>query len=178
MIFLSSKFEDVMKIKTFVLSAFLFFGTFDLKACDKKPVRVYADMVGDLFHAGHVEFFKKARAFGDVLVVGILSDDSVEEYKRRPVLTMEERGKVIGACRFVDEVILNPPLRPTKEWLKEHQIDYVIHGDDFSKELLEDQYGSSLDLGIFRMVPYTPGISSTQIIKRITTRFQEGEFQH
>jgi cytidyltransferase-like protein len=149
----------------------------NLGAEEKKILRVYADMVGDLFHAGHVEFFKKARAFGDYLVVGILADESVEEYKRTPILTLEERSKVISACRYVDEVILAPPLRPSKEWLKEHDIDYVVHGDDFSKELLQDQYGSSLDLGIFRSVPYTPGISSTQIIKRIVSRYNLGEFQ-
>lgn len=84
---------------------------------------------------------------------------------------------MISACRYVDEVIIAPPLRPTKEWLKEHHIDLVIHGDDFSKELLYDQYGSSLDLGIFRSVPYTPGISTSQIIQRITHRYKLGEFQ-
>ena len=154
------------------------FSFFSLFAEEHKPIRVYADMVGDLFHAGHIEFLKKAKTFGDYLIVGILADESVEEYKRTPILKLEERVKIISACRYVDEVIAAPPLRPTKEWLQEHQIDYVIHGDDFSKDLLQDQYGSSLDLGIFRMVPYTKGISTTEIIKRITKRYSEGEFQH
>ena len=43
-----------------------------------KPIRVYADMVGDLFHAGHIEFIKKARAYGDYLIVGVIADEAVE----------------------------------------------------------------------------------------------------
>jgi cytidyltransferase-like protein len=63
------------------------------EASEDKKIRVYADMVGDLFHAGHVEFFKKARAFGDYLVVGILADESVEEYKRTPILTLKNGSR-------------------------------------------------------------------------------------
>jgi cytidyltransferase-like protein len=144
---------------------------------EKKTVKVYADMVGDLFHAGHVEFLKKARSFGDYLIIGVLADESVEEYKRRPVMSLEERVKVFQSCRYVDEVIAAPPLRPTKEWFLDHQIDFVIHGDDFCPELLQDQYGSALDLGIFRSVPYTPGISTTNIIQRVVDRVHAGDFK-
>jgi len=147
-----------------------------LSAEEKKPVRVYADIVGDLFHAGHVEFFKKAKAFGDILIVGVLADDVVEGYKRTPVLSLEERVKVISACRYVDEVIVAPPLRLTEEMIEKYQIDYVVHGDDFNRDLLEDQYGLALKLGIFRSVPYTQGISTTNIIQRIIHRYDNGEF--
>ena len=138
---------------------------------------VYTDIVGDMFHAGHVEFLKKARTFGDYLIVAVLADDVVEEYKRQPILTLEERVKVIEACKYVDEVIIAPPLRLTEEMVKKHNISYVVHGDDFNKELLEDQYGVALKLGIFRTVPYTPGISTTNIINRITDRYNQGEFR-
>jgi cytidyltransferase-like protein len=143
---------------------------------EKKPVKVYVDIVGDLFHSGHVEFFKRAKAYGDYLIVGVLADDTVEEYKRMPVLTLDERVRVIEACKYVDEVIVAPPLRLTEEMVKEYGIDYVVHGDDFNKALLEDQYGVSLKLGIFRTVPYTKGISTSEIIGRITSRYNEGEF--
>lgn len=143
----------------------------------KAPVRVYVDIVGDLFHSGHVEFFKKARAFGDYLIVGVLADDTVEEYKREPILSLEERIKVIEACKYVDEVVVAPPLRLTEELVKKLQINYVVHGDDFNKDLLEDQYGVALRLGIFRTVPYTPGISTTAIIRRIVYRHHLGEFR-
>ena len=162
-----------------VFSFFLCFCLFALGSifAEDRPIRVYADIVGDLFHAGHIEFLKKARVFGDYLIVGVIADENVEEYKRTPILTLEERVRIISACRYVDEVIVAPPLRPTKQWLLDHDIDYVVHGDDFNPELLRDQYGASLDLGIFRSVPYTPGISTSNIIQRIVERYQEGEFR-
>jgi cytidyltransferase-like protein len=139
-------------------------------------VVVYVDIVGDLFHAGHVRFLEQAKTFGNYLIVGVLEDDVVEEYKRRPVVSLEDRAKVIAACRSVDEVIIAPPLRLTEEMVAQHQISYVVHGDDFNRELLEDQYGVALRLGIFRTVPYTPGISTTQIIRNIVKRHQQGDF--
>lgn len=136
----------------------------------RRPVRVYADVVGDMLHMGHIEFFKKARAHGDYLIIGVLSDEDVASYKRIPIMTMKERAAVIEACKYVDEVILAPPLRTTEEWLKEHRIDIVVHGDDFNKEALMDQYGVPFQMGILRLVPYTKGISSTNVIERIKYR--------
>ncbi len=138
--------------------------------------RVYVDIVGDLFHAGHVEFFKNAKSFGDYLIVGVLADDVVQGYKREPILTLEERVSVISACKYVDEVVVAPPLRLTEEMVRDMGIDFVVHGNDFNKDLLEDQYGVALKLGIFRTVPYTPGVSTTQIIQRIVNRHDCGEF--
>ena len=51
-------------------------------------VRVYVDMVGDLFHAGHVALLREARSHGDRLVVGVLSDETAASYKRRPIMTL------------------------------------------------------------------------------------------
>jgi len=164
-------------VRIFLASLLIAFTSCTFAEEEKKPVRVYVDIVGDLFHAGHVAFLKKARAFGDYLIVGVLADDTVEEYKREPILSLEDRVKVIEACRYVDEVIVAPPLRLTEERVRDLEIDYVVHGDDFNPALLEDQYGISLDLGIFRTVPYTPGISTTQIIQRITHRYEKGEFR-
>ena len=74
--------------------------------------RVYADMVADLFHCGHMEFLKKARALGDYLLVGINSNDVLVShgYKRgKPILTLEERVNSVAGCRYVDEVLPNAP---------------------------------------------------------------------
>lgn len=156
------------------ICAFSFVGS-SMQA-DEAKVRVYVDIVGDLFHAGHVEFLKKAKSFGDYLIVGVLGDETVEEYKRRPVIDLEDRVKMIKACKYVDEVVVAPPLRLTMEMVQQLQISYVVHGDDFNKDLLEDQYGVALKLGIFRTVPYTPGISTTDIIRRISNRHDLGDF--
>jgi len=135
-----------------------------------KPIRVYVDVVGDLFHAGHVEFFKQARAEGDYLIVGIHNDAAVESYKRTPYLTMEERKIPIEACRYVDEVILNAPVGVSKEWIRKYEIDLVIHGDDFSPESIDSQYRIPIEMGIFKTVSYTEGISTTDIINRVQSR--------
>jgi cytidyltransferase-like protein len=129
--------------------------------------RVYADMVADLFHAGHVEFLRRARELGDELVVGIHSDETVAGYKRAPVMTMAERVPVVAACRHVDEVVPDAPLSVTREWLEEHRIDLVVHGDDLDEESLERMYGVPRALGILRLVPYTLGVSTSQLIERI-----------
>ena len=128
--------------------------------------RVYVDMVADLFHYGHVEFLRKARAMGDYLLVGIHGDDAVVEYKRRPILTMEERAASVAGCRYVDEVLPDAPLRVTRDWIERHAIDVLVHGDDFSDEQLDYLYRVPIDMGIFRTVPYTRGISTNEIIRR------------
>ncbi len=123
-------------------------------------------MVADLFHYGHMNFLKKARERGDYLLVGIHADEVVMTYKRRPILSMDERVESVAACRYVDEVIPNAPLTMDREWIQTHNIDLVLHGDDFSKELEELCYETPMELGIYRTVQYTAGISTTDIIAR------------
>lgn len=57
-----------------------------------KKGNVYVDMAGDLFHPGHVALLKAARAFGERLIVGVLSDEVVTQYKRKPIMTLGERS--------------------------------------------------------------------------------------
>jgi cytidyltransferase-like protein len=132
--------------------------------------RVYVDMVADLFHAGHVAFLEQARALGDELVVGIHSDEDVASYKRRPICTMEERIAVVAACSYVDEVLARAPLAVDEAWLDEHRLDLVVHGNDFDPTRLERFYPGAVRRGIVRTVPYTPGISTSEILDRITAR--------
>lgn len=63
----------------------------------REPKRVFVDMVGDLFHPGHLALLRAAREFCDQLVVGVLSDETVRAYKRRPIVTMADRVAVIEA---------------------------------------------------------------------------------
>lgn len=134
------------------------------------PIKVYVDVVGDLFHAGHVAFFKQAKELGDYLIVGVIKDDLVTDYKRQPILTNEERVAIIEACRYVDEVIPNAPLGVTEELIEDYHIDLVVHGDDFDEKKVNAQYLPALQRGIFRLVPYTKGISTSDIIDRILLR--------
>ncbi|MCI0845826.1 MAG: adenylyltransferase/cytidyltransferase family protein [Chloroflexi bacterium] len=128
--------------------------------------RVYVDMVADLFHYGHVEFLKQARALGDYLLVGIHSDDVVAAHKRKPVLTMQERVASVAGCKYVDEVLPDAPWITGREWIKEHDIHIVAHGDDYSTEQLKSTHSAPIEMGILLSVHYTPGISTTEIIRR------------
>jgi cytidyltransferase-like protein len=129
--------------------------------------RVYVDMVGDLFHSGHVALLRAARDFGDELVVGVLSDETVASYKRRPIMTMAERVAVIEACRYVDEVIADSPYRITREFLDEHDLALVVHGDDVGADGAAEVYGQAVEAGSLRLVPRTGDISTTALIARI-----------
>jgi glycerol-3-phosphate cytidylyltransferase len=133
-------------------------------------VRVYADMVADLFHCGHVAFLKKARALGDYLMVAICDDDYLVSYKRKPILTMEERIACVAGCRYVDQVIPNAPAEIDRAWIEKHDIHLIVHGDDFSQEQLEFYYKVPMEMGILRTVPYAKGISTSEIIRRIEAR--------
>ena len=128
--------------------------------------RVYADMVADLFHYGHVEFLRQVRALGDYVLIGIHADDVVEGYKRKTILTMEERISCVAGCRYVNEVIPDAPLHVDSDWIEKHDIDIVAHGDDMSDDQLRYMYGTPMDKGMFRTVPYTKSISTTEIIQR------------
>ena len=123
-------------------------------------------MVADLFHFGHVNFLRQARDLGDYLLVGIHADEVVQSYKRKPIFTMEERVASVEGCRYVDEVIPNAPLTVSREWIEQHKIDIVVHGDDFTDDLCKFCYKTPIEMGIFRTVNYTPRISTSEIIAR------------
>jgi cytidyltransferase-like protein len=145
------------------------------RACFKpKQRRVYVDMVADMFHPGHVAFLKQARAFGDYLIVGLNNDEDVKSYKRLPIMNLEERTQAVSACKYVDEVIPNCPLRVTDEFIDQHKIDVVVHGDDFNPETIQHYYGVPIRRNMFKTVPYTKGVSTSDLIRRIRAR-AEGE---
>ena len=131
-------------------------------------------MVADLFHYGHIEFLRKARALGDHLLVGIWCDEAVQTYKWKPILSMEERIASVAGCRYVDEVVPDAPWFIDRAWIEKHKIDLVVHGDDYSQEQLESIYNVPISMGIFRTVPYTPGISTFEIIRRCREHYQIG----
>ena len=88
-----------------------------------KTKTVYVSMVADLFHYGHAQFLKKAKQYGTKLVVGLHNDEDVAKYKRIPILTMNERWKVLKTCKYVDEVILHAPLETTDTFMNKHNLD-------------------------------------------------------
>lgn len=146
---------------------------FSQKPQKVKPTIVYVDMVADMFHPGHVAFLKKAKAQGDYLIVGLMSDEDAASYKRPPIMTLKERSEMVQSCRYVDEVIEAAPLCITNELIDNHLIDVVVHGDDFNPESVSYFYKVAIERGIFKTVPYTQGISTSDLIHRILDRGQE-----
>ena len=65
-----------------------------------------------------------------------MGDDAAAAYKRRPVQPLAQRMIVLEACRYVDDVVGNPPMPVTEEFLDEHAVDLVVHGDDLDEERL------------------------------------------
>jgi len=130
-------------------------------------IRVYASMVADLFHYGHVQFLKQAHSLGTHVIVGIIPDDIAAMYKRKPILTQEERIKVIDGCKHINEIIPDAPLTITKDFIEKHTIDFVIHGDDFDEQKLQAYFADPVALNMMILTSYTPGISTSDIIERI-----------
>ncbi|KAG0170341.1 Ethanolamine-phosphate cytidylyltransferase [Apophysomyces sp. BC1034] len=93
---------------------------------------VYVDGTFDLFHVGHVEFLKRAKALGDFLVVGVHDDQTVNAIKgiNHPLMNLHERALSVLACRYVDEVIIGAPFSVTEDILnKEYNVQIVAHGN-------------------------------------------------
>lgn len=134
---------------------------------DSGTSRVYVDMVGDLFHAGHVELLRTAKAQGDWLIAGVLSDETAKAYKRTPIMNLAERVAVVEACRYVDEVIAGAPFQVDDDFLTEHDIDLVVHGDDLTPEGADAVYGAAVAAGKLSYIPRTSGLSTTAIIQRV-----------
>tara|TARA_R110002074_G_scaffold86852_8_gene191675 strand:- start:2065 stop:2526 length:462 start_codon:yes stop_codon:yes gene_type:complete len=138
-------------------------------------VWIYAEGVCDLFHAGHVEFFRQARLLGDRLVVGLISDADTTTYKPAPILNHAERLAVVRACRHVDRVLDVPaPLHTTCAFLDSIGADFCCHGDDMDTKELARWYGDLMPAGRLKVVKYSSAISSRAIIERVSDRLREG----
>ena len=135
---------------------------------------VYVGGTFDLFHYGHARFLEQCAKHGKV-IVAINTDDFCERYKRKPVLSLEERIESVKACRWVDEVIVNVGDEDsglTIDLVKDKKISAIAHGDDWTGPALINQLGISqewLDKRNIKMlyIPYTAGISTSDIIRRI-----------
>jgi len=98
--------------------------------------------------------------------VGICSDEDIMSYKRKPIMTTMERGMAASACRWVDEVVFHSPFVLTEEFVDRMNIHMVTHGNDHSDDSVKKYYQVALDREIYRTVPYTNGVSTTDLIAR------------
>ncbi|WP_210251293.1 adenylyltransferase/cytidyltransferase family protein [Aureimonas psammosilenae] len=125
----------------------------------------------DLFHRGHVEFLKSARALGDRLVVAVNSDAKVAKYKRTPVIAETDRLAIVSAIRHVDHAEIVDGFS-VRNLIDRHSPAVIVHGDDWTRERYLTQIGVTEEelasLGIrLELVPYYDGVSTTAIIQEI-----------
>eukprot|EP00617_Octactis_speculum_P028105 CAMPEP_0185754034 /NCGR_PEP_ID=MMETSP1174-20130828/12692_1 /TAXON_ID=35687 /ORGANISM="Dictyocha speculum, Strain CCMP1381" /LENGTH=526 /DNA_ID=CAMNT_0028432095 /DNA_START=128 /DNA_END=1708 /DNA_ORIENTATION=- len=140
-----------------------------------REIRIFVEGAFDVMHYGHANAFRQARALGTYLIAGVNSSESVEQCKGAPpIMTDDERLAVVSACKWVDEVIPRTPYVMTPEYLdwviKTYQIDFVVHGDDPCLDADgNDVYALVKERGMYRTVPRTEGVSTTEIVGRMLT---------
>lgn len=140
---------------------------------EKKSKKTIGYTVGsfDLFHIGHLNILKKAKAQCDYLIVGLNSDETMVRCKNKaPIIPYSERKQILEAIKYVDEVVkVECPHKDTKadDWHYRLSADVVFSGDDHNtspewQELIEYK---SKHGGKVVFFPYTKTTSSTLIRK-------------
>lgn len=134
---------------------------------------VYVGMAADIIHSRHINILKKASEYGKV-IVGLLSDNAIISYKRLPIINYYNRKIVIESIKYVDNVI-EQSTHSYKNNLLKLKPKFVVHGNDWVNgsqnivrneviELLKQWDGQLIE------IPYTKGISTTEIINDILIR--------
>ena len=129
---------------------------------------VFTNGCFDLIHRGHVDYLSKARDLGDLLIVGLNSDDSVRRLKgeKRPISNQDSRAMVLAAFTFVDYVVVFDEDTPIN-LIRSLKPDILVKGGDYSHDNVVgadfvESYGGRLEL-----IPLVPGESTTNLIKKI-----------
>ena len=137
---------------------------------------VYTGGTFDLLHSAHIRFLKACRRLAGQdgrVVVALNSDAFIQAYKGSlPIMSFDERRELLLGCRYVDAVVLNIGGADSKPSIEQVMPDYVVIGDDWARK---DYYAQmqftrewldQMDIQLV-YVPYTPGISTTDIKKRV-----------
>jgi len=137
---------------------------------------VYTGGTFDLFHSGHTRFLKACRRLAGEdgkVIVALNEDDFIQAYKGKPpIMSFAERKEVLLACKYVDGVVPNFSGADSKPCIGSVQPDLVVIGDDWARK---DYYAQMQftqawldkhDIGLV-YVPYTQGVSTTELKQRI-----------
>ncbi|MCR5674743.1 MAG: adenylyltransferase/cytidyltransferase family protein [Lachnospiraceae bacterium] len=139
---------------------------------DKKYQTGYTDGVYDLFHVGHLNMIEAAKARCEHLIVGVHGDDVVEEYKHhRPIINENDRRRIVESVKGVDRAVINR-FRDKKKLWELYHFDVIFIGDDWKGTERWNRFEKELaEIGVDVVyVPYTKGISTTEIKEMILER--------
>ncbi len=138
---------------------------------EKKNV-VFTNGVFDILHRGHVAYLSKAKALGDILIVGLNSDASVKRIKGelRPIVRQEDRAFVLAGLASIDAVCLfeeDTPLNIISLLVP----DILVKGADYSIESIVGRDVVEAAGGAVRTIEFVPDRSTTSIVDTILQRF-------
>ena len=123
----------------------------------------YTTGVFDMFHVGHLNLIRRARENCDRLIVGVSTDEVVEQYKgHHPIVPYAERVEIVKAIRYVDEVVPQTTMDKFVAWEKLH-FNRLFHGNDWKGSDMYNEVEAKLAAVGVEVVyfPYTRGTSST-----------------
>jgi rfaE bifunctional protein nucleotidyltransferase chain/domain len=129
---------------------------------------VFTNGCFDLLHPGHTESLERARALGDVLIVGINSDASVRELKGagRPILPEQERAEILAAMQCVDAVVIFDELTP-REIISALLPDVLVKGGDWPDNQIVGREEVEAAGGKVVLIPVVAGYSTTAILAKM-----------
>jgi rfaE bifunctional protein nucleotidyltransferase chain/domain len=137
----------------------------------QSEIIVFTAGVWDILHVGHLNLLRRAKALGDRLVVGVLTDEAAERYKPRPVMPFEQRLEIIRELRVVDDVVQvdDTNATPILQVLKPH---ILVHGSDIDNKAGWEigQTWMTENGRQFVVLPYTEGVSSTRLKSTVRAR--------
>ncbi|WP_292460115.1 D-glycero-beta-D-manno-heptose 1-phosphate adenylyltransferase [Methanothermococcus sp.] len=135
---------------------------------------VFTNGCFDIVHKGHVEYLNHAKRFGDVLIVGINSDESIKKIKRdkRPIIPLESRVYILDNLKSIDFVVPFDEETPIN-LIKIIKPDIHVKGGDYNEEDLPEskiikEYG-----GKVKIIPLIEGFSTTNIIEWVLEKYKE-----
>ena len=130
-----------------------------------EPIKVgYTTGVYDLFHIGHLNLLRKAKAQCDYLIVGVSTDELVSYKHKQAVIPFVERKEIVAAIKYVDEIVTQENMNKMEAWEKYH-FDVMFVGDDWKGTDKWNKIEADLNAVGTQVVyfPYTKGTSSTLI---------------
>lgn len=124
----------------------------------------YTTGVFDLFHVGHVNVLRNAKAMCDRLIVGVTVDELVAYKNKKAVIPFEERIEIVRACRYVDLAVPQDSMDKL-DALNRYKFDLVFVGDDWYKSEKWEEIDRAFSEKSVRIIyfPYTKTTSSTLI---------------